>query len=229
MEGRRSMNLHHVEPGDLLAYLDTVDLPHVDHALQESADLRQRLASLRQTDRALRTIVGGLPIPDPQDLVDVATGQATPAQQIRVAAYVRANPVGRDDLAELVSAPPKPSRLRLPRFAALPLAAALGTRSGARTTTEQAFYASELAVQVVVRIVPPSGDLWQLAGYVTRNDQPASQVRVTLRAADARPRPRRTDADGFFTFTRLRAGVYHLQAQFEQGVILVPAITLTYA
>jgi hypothetical protein len=220
------MSLPTIEPGDLLAYLDGVDLPHVAQALQTSAELRAQLASLRQTEQSLHKLFGGLPLPDPQDLVDVAAGQATPAQQLRVAAYTRLSPAGQQELAALLAEDAPLKRVRRPLFTALPQTTALGARSFGPATSEQAFYASELAVQVVLRLSPPSNETWQLAGYVTQHDQPAPQVRVTLRAAHARPRPRFTDVDGFFTFTRLAAGVYRLQAQFAQGVIFIPAITL---
>lgn len=221
------MNLPTIEPGDLLAYLDGVHLAHVEQALQMSAELREQLETLRRTERSLRKLFGNLPLPDPQDLVDLAVDQATPAQQLLVAAYIRANPAGQQELDTLRLAAAPPKRLRLPRFTALLQAPALGVRSAA--AAEQNFYASELAVHVVLRLPPPTDDRWRIEGYVTRNDQPATNVRITLRTAHARPRPRLTDAHGFFTFTRLRAGVYRLRIYFEQGILLLPDISIDYA
>ncbi|MEI8164986.1 MAG: carboxypeptidase-like regulatory domain-containing protein [Chloroflexales bacterium] len=219
------MSLPTIEPGDLLAYLDGVDLPHVAHALQTSAALRAQLANMRQREQGLRQLFGGLPCPDPQDLVDVAANVASPTQQLRVAAYTRLSPAGQQELAALL-AEHAPPTARRPRFTALPQMMALGARSLGPAPSEQAFYASALAVQVVLRLSPPTDARWHMVGYVTQQDQPAPHVRVTLRAEHARPRPRFTDAEGFFTFPRLSAGVYRLQAHFEQGVVLIPTITL---
>ncbi len=216
-----------IEPGDLLAYLDGVDLPHVEQALQASPGLRQELDELRQAEQVLRQMFGGLPLPDPQDLVDVVTGQATPQQQLRVAAYIRANPAGQQELAALQAAAASRSSSRV-RFLAVRQTGALAVRSAAADAIEQSFYVTELAIQVVLRIGPPSNDRWRLEGYVTQHDQPAAGVRVTLRATHARPRPRLTDADGFFAFQRLAAGTYRLQAALPQGTVVLPDIVLRY-
>jgi hypothetical protein len=221
-----------LQPGDLLAYLDGVALPHVEQALQASAELRAELAQLQRVNDQLQQRVRNLPIPEPHDMVDVATGQATPEQQLRVAAYVRANPQAKQiltDLLALQGQSTQPSRQRgRSRFVALPQAMGLGTRSITPVVADHAFYASELAAQIVLRIAPPEDDYWRIEGYVTQHDQPAPNIRVTLRAEHARPRPRVTDADGFFTFARLKAGSYLVQAHFAQGLVLIPALTLTH-
>jgi len=215
-----------ITPGDFLAYLDGVDLPHVAQAVQASPELRRQLAEVRQTDQALQRLFGGLPMPDPQDLVDVATGQATPQQELRVAAAARSNPAVQQELDLLRSAAAPPQRSRLPRFIAAPQTAIAGVRAHALSDTEQSFYAAELAAQVVLRRIPPTAETWRIEGYVTRADQPASEVRITLQAPGRRPRPRVTDANGFFTFPRLAPGTYHLQAHFAQGIVIISDIEL---
>ncbi len=228
------MHTDPIKPGDLLAYLDGVALPHVEQALQASAELRQELEQLRRMDHRLRQLLGGLPVPEPQDLVDVATGQATPAQQLRVAAYARSHPRAKEALTALLDLQAEPTRrsgrFRLPRFAALPQLLGAGVRRGlADATSDQSFYASELAAQVVLRISPPEHDRWRIEGYVTQQDQPAPGIRVTLRGDHGRVRTRVTDDEGFFHFAQLVTGSYIVQAHFPQGIVLVPAITLAYA
>lgn len=222
------MDLTPIQPGDLMAYLDGVQLPHVEQALQVSAELRQELEDLRQTERRFQAVFADLALADPQDLVDVATGQASAEQQLRVAAYVRVNPQGRQDLADLITAATPAPRLRLPRFIALPQVLATSLRALEPVAPEQSFYATELAAQVVVRILPPKDDRWRIEGFVTRNEQPVAQARISLRAEHARPRPRHTDADGFFTFARLQAGVYQLQVRFDDGMLFLPSILLNH-
>ncbi|WP_129670881.1 carboxypeptidase-like regulatory domain-containing protein [Candidatus Chloroploca sp. Khr17] len=227
------MNNKPLEPGDLLAYLDGVALPHVEQALEASAEVRQEFAQLRRTVQHLHERLEGLSVPEPQDLVDVATGQATPQQQLRVAAYVRANPRAKATFTELLALQSQPAdrpvRFRLPRFVALPQLLGAGMRSIAPVVPDQSFYASELAVQIVLRLPPPENDYWRIEGYVTHHDQPAPDVRVRLRGDQARPRPRTTDADGFFTFARLAAGTYLVQVHFAEGVVLLPPLTLSHA
>lgn len=215
-----------ITPGDLLAYLDGVPLPHVEQALQSSVELRQQLDELRQTDQLLQRLFGGLPLPDPQDLVDVATDQATPLQQLRVAASTRANPRTRQELDMLRTDPVPPQRVRLPRCMAVPQTAIPGVRSLTPVETEQAFYASDLSAQVVLRLIPPTNNHWQITGYVTHRDQPVADVRITLHAPQRRPRPRMTDANGFFTFARMAPGTYRLQARFAQGILIIPEIII---
>ncbi|RRR74697.1 MAG: carboxypeptidase regulatory-like domain-containing protein [Candidatus Viridilinea halotolerans] len=222
------MNPHPIQPGELQAYLEGAELPHVAQALAASPALRQELATLRRQTQALQRFFGGLAIPDPQELVDVATGLATAEQHLRVMAYVRASPQGRADFTNLLAlqAPPQPKRALLPNVLALPQALAAGVRSLEPTSADQSFYASALAAQIVVRVPPPAGDHWRIEGYVIQQDQPAPAVRVTLRSDQFRPRPRLTDAEGFFAFTRLPAGHYLLQALFPQGRLLLPPLRL---
>ncbi len=92
-----SMRDKPIEEGELLAYLDGAQLPHVEQALRASSELRRELETLRKTSITLRRAFGGIGRPDPQDLVDVATGNATPNQELRVAAYLRTSAACRED------------------------------------------------------------------------------------------------------------------------------------
>ncbi len=216
-----------LEPGDLLAYLDGADLPHVAQAIQDSPDLRQALDLLRENAQRFQQEFGGVPLPDPQDLVDVIAGQATERQRLRVAAYVRADPVGRRHFAALQQVyTPVPSRTRLPRFLAHPLASAAGVRAGTVSGTEQTLYAADLSARVVLRLIPPRQEIWQIEGYITQDDRPVPDVRVRLWSTTARPRPRSTDADGFFAFRRLAAGTYQLEVSLAQGRVRVQDVVL---
>lgn len=235
-----------IAEGDLLAYLDGADLPHVAAALRASPELQQELETLHRAQQVLQRVFGAPPLPEPQDWVDVATDQATPAQHARVQSYLHAHPASAARLhalqAEALAADgewaqaaqreqdaappmphPVPARLHLPVYIATRVVGAVGLRGAA---TEQAFAGAELDAQVIVRIVPPTRERWHLEGYVTQQQQPAVGVTVKLSAAHARPRPRVTDAAGFFTFRRLAAGSYRLQVRFAQGLLLLPELVL---
>ncbi len=135
-----SMRDKPIEEGELLAYLDGAQLPHVEQALRASSELRRELETLRKTSITLRRAFGGISRPDPQDLVDVATGKATPNQELRVAAYLRASPTGREEMqllkAELQSfaQPTRRFTRRLPTFFAVPVLGGVGTRSATAST-----------------------------------------------------------------------------------------------
>ncbi len=227
------MNQPTIQEGELLAYLDGEPLPHVEAALRESAALREELERLRRLDRWLRDALAGKTLPDPQDLVDVAAGQATPAQRLLVAAWTRRDAAARRELAALqaeaqrLAAASRPRRARLPRFIALPLAAALGVRElDHETPGEQTFYAAELQAQVTLRVAPLPRERWRIEGYVTQQHAPAPGLKVRLTSSAAHPRPRTTDAAGFFAFGNLAPGVYTLNVYFAQGHLIVPDILL---
>ena len=216
-----------IEEGELLAYLDGERLPHVEAALRDSAALRDELERLRQTEAWLRAALSGkTPRPSAQDLVDVVAGQATPAQRLLVAAWVRQDPAAQKELAALqAEAQTRPARL--PHFIARPLVAAAGVRAArAEDVTEQAFYVAELQAQITVRVAPLPAERWRVEGYVTQQHEPVAGIKVHLASPTARPRPRYTDEAGFFTFRSLAQGVYELHAYFAQGRVTIPNITL---
>jgi hypothetical protein len=183
---------------------------------------------------------GGLDQPDPQDLVDVVTGQATAQQRLLVDAYIRKSARGRRELAllkkEFALLEKRPAVLpRLPVFmATLALGAAglksqtisQGLRPRVDEETERTYQVTELQVQVTLRIPSKHGEHWQLSGLVTQQQQPVANAQVTLRASRARPRPRHTDEMGFFEFRRLPDGIYRLRIYLEQGTVRTPDIEL---
>ncbi|MCX7682976.1 MAG: hypothetical protein N2508_13595, partial [Anaerolineae bacterium] len=95
------MTTSQIREGELLAYLSGERLPHVEIALRESPELRAELERLRQVDEWLRRLFAGTRPLDPQDVVDVAAGLATPEQRLLVAAWARRDPAVRQELAEL--------------------------------------------------------------------------------------------------------------------------------
>ncbi len=227
------MNSFSIEDGDLLAYLAGEDVPHVAQALQQSPELRQELDDLRRASGLFTQLFAGLDRPDAQELVDVITGQASPAQQLCVAAYVRQNEVGHATYQALESEfrsltqRQRPRRGRLPEFLALPVGAVAGLRATpSADDRDQAFVVADLQAQITLRIIPRAGEIWAIEGYITQQQQPAIGVQVRLAAEGARPRPRTTDEDGFFTFARLRTGTYQLLATFDQGMVLVRDLAL---
>lgn len=222
-----------IQEGELLAYLCGEHLPHVEAALRESPELQAELERLRQTDEWLRRLLSGKRWPDSQDLVDVVTGLATPEQRLLVMAWVRRDPAAREELAALeaearglgVVSPSR--RMRLPLFIAVPVTMALGVRAApAEELDERAFYVAELQVQITLRVAPLGRERWRIEGYVTQHHAPVPGVRVSLRSAAARPRPRSTDETGWFNFRHVPPGVYTLTAISDSWRITVPDVTL---
>ncbi|MFV9507478.1 MAG: hypothetical protein AB4911_23235 [Oscillochloridaceae bacterium umkhey_bin13] len=228
------MEQYQLEDGDLLAYLEGEDLPHVAQALAQSPTLRQQLETLRRTKSLMTQWFDGLDRPDPQDMVDVITGQASATQQLRVAAYLRKSPVARAEYAELeqefraLSTPARPRRLTRPTFFALPMSLGAGLRSSTPTSVahEHSFVVAEIQAQITLRITLRSDEHWSLEGYITQDQQAAADIPVRLVAPGARPRPRTSDAAGFFSFARLRPGTYELRATMEQGILVVRDLIL---
>ncbi len=227
------MDRYSISEGDLLAFLEGEDLPQVARALAESPELQRELAELQRARAAFTQLFTGLERPAPQDMVDVIAGQASATQQLRVSAYLRESAAGRRAYQELeqefgrLQQTTRPRRARLPEFLALPLAAAAGLRAApVADERDRAFVVKELQARVTLRIVPRADEHWAIEGFITRGEQAAPDVQVRLTAPRARPRPRRTDAAGFFSFPRLRAGTYQLRAAFDEAVLRVEDIVL---
>ena len=222
-----------LEKGELLALLDGIQQPHVTQALRESPELQQELAEIRQLDAFLQRNWSRLGRPDPQDLVDVVSGQATSQQRLLVAAYVGHNARGRQELETLQKEfaslqPPSARPRRAPAFIATPVLG-LGLRSTVEQEVRQSYQVVELQAQVTLHITPLISEAGQIAGYVTQHLQPIAHAKVTLHTAQIYPRRRTTDEMGFFTFRRLVAGIYTLRIHVAQGIMLVERIELKAA
>lgn len=87
--------------GDLLAHLDGERVPHLDIALRNQPELGEQLEALREADQFLHKRFGRCVRPDSQDLVDVVTGQASAAQELRVMAYLRQSAAGRAEMVAI--------------------------------------------------------------------------------------------------------------------------------
>lgn len=232
------MDKQPIQEGDLLAYLEGEPLPHVDYHLRESAELRAELERLRRAHSTYSNLWQPAPDaaePDPQDMVDVVTGQASAAQQLRVAAYIRQNAAARATYDALQAtfaaaspATPPRHRLRVPVFAAVPAGLGAGLRTAAPLVSdrEQAFVVAALQVQVTLRVIPRDDGYWAVEGYVTREQHPATGVQVRMHADGARPRPRTTDDGGFFRFARLRDGTYQVRVLLADGTVLLRDVSL---
>lgn len=228
------MNDQSIQEGDLLAYLEGEPLPHVEEALRSSPEIRAEFEALRRTHTVLLSAFGGVQIPNPMDLVDVALDQADSLQQLRVDAYVRDSAHGRRELTELrkvaqqAERPPRRLAIRLPTFFAQPLVSA--TRSSVRASTEspieQPFIVAEVDAQVLLQITPASGEQWEIHGQVFQAKQPTKAVQVRLRGAAHRARTRTTDDAGMFVFPRVAVDTYRIEIQLAQGVIVIPEIVV---
>jgi hypothetical protein len=224
-------NQNQVAEGELFAYLSGENLPHVEQALVDSPELREKLDAIKTTLIGLRRRFGGMEIPDTQDLVDVACGQASPLQELRIAAYLRDSAEGRDRMLELL-VEQQPSQARRGLFSLAIPGLAFGTRSEVNHSTEPLslsnpiFVANEINAQIVLRIVPPSTRGWTIKGQVSRGGLPVPMIKVSLYGNLPRSRGRTTDENGFFQFTNLDAGSYHVRASLLEGTVITSPFTI---
>lgn len=216
-----------IEDGALQAYIEGERLPHVVEALAHSPELQRQLAFLTRANERLHQLAPQTIIPSEQDMVDVATGQATPLQQLRVAAYLRESVAGRARMAYLLEGTSLERSNPQPLFLATPPMMKAATKHIIEETLEEpVFVAAELAAQVVIRIQVITAHTWRLRGYVEQRGEPLVAVQITLRAANGRRRTRKTDTGGFFSFENLLAGSYHLRVVLDSGILLTPPINL---
>lgn len=218
-----------VQAGDLQAYIEGEDVPHVAAALQHSPELQAELALLRRLQERIRAAAPQTVIPSDTDMIDVATGQATAQQRLRVAAYLRVSAVGRADMAALLEPDRVTRRHPLQRFLATPpIAATAVKQTEPFTGAETAFVASELAASLTLRVQTTQAGIWRLRGYLEQQGIPSAKTVVSLRTPEGRRRTRTTDDGGFFVFERLPAGSYYLRVAFATGILLTPPLTIPY-
>ena len=229
------------EPNQLDPNWDEGDLiAHIDGNSNASPDLAADLTELADLDALLQRTYGGSARPDPQDLVDVLMGQATPAQRLIVAAYVRDSMRGKAEMAALekeladeLGSTPKLGFLAdlLPRFMATPIAMGIGLRTSANIsateTGEQTFQVAELNVQITLQIAPPIRELWEIEGYISQNYLPVADAPLILQSVPSPQQESNTDSEGFFIFQELSDGRYNLSIQLAEGIITLPELTLT--
>jgi hypothetical protein len=216
-----------IEDGALQAYLEGERLPHVVAALAASPQLQRELALLARANERLHALAPQTTIPNTQDLADVAAGQATPRQQLRVAAYLRVSAAGRARMAYLLEGASAPRRGAPALFLATPPVGAFGTKGdGDDDRGGTLLVSTELAAHVVVRVQPMAADSWRMRGYLEQRGVPLEATAVVLRTPDGRRRTRITDDGGFFTFDRLAVGSYHLRVRLDAGVLLTAPIVL---
>ncbi len=221
-----------IHDGELLAYLEGEDLPHVAEALANSLELQRRFDELKQLHEDLFVEFEGVLRPDPQDLVDVVAGQASQAQKLIVAAYVRNSVRGREELraleAEWAKSMPAQGIVQkmweLPQFLARPLSMVGVRGNDTNESGVQTYYAADVQAQIAVQIPPPSNDLWQIQGYVTHEDLPLAATAVSLYPITNMTTE--TDEMGFFVFENLTAGRYDLRLHLRDSIILIPDIYL---
>lgn len=233
--------------GDLIAHIHNDDTSTIQSELGALPDLAQELAALQELDALLQTSYGGSALPDPQDLIDVLTDQATPAQKLIVAAYERNSERGKREMdalrAELARSPLAETATessgtvleQLARFVATPLAFNMGLRAAGGDGEQMTFEATDIQAMVTIRIVPPSRERWRIEGYVTQNYEPVPNAQIGLRVEPTQTgesvtesiTESATDSDGFFEFNDLAAGEYTIEAALSDGIVIVPELNLT--
>ena len=239
------MTSFNINQGDLLAHLDGQRLPHLDAALRTQPELRTQLEALREADQFFHQRFGRILRPDSQDLVDVVTGQASAAQELRVMAFVRQSAAGRAEMAAIREAFAEAQaeeqgfieskarqgfigaiRTALRQFIAQPLQATGVRGSLYSKDTENTFYVAKLDARVTVYPSPAYGEEWIIEGYVTQKEQPIDGISATLEQNDEIIASTETEDGGFFTFEAIEAGTYQIKVHFEHGILMIQKIEL---
>ena len=216
-----------IEEGALQAYVEGERSPHVVEAIAHSPQLQQQLARLTRANERLHALSPQTVIPSAQDVIDVASGQATARQQLRVAAYLRVSASGRARMAYLLEGA-DPKRRDAPALFLATVPVGAGTTKGDSDDPRggTVLVSAELAAHVVVRVQAVSADSWRLRGYLEQRGEPLGAMTVVLRTPHGGRRTRTTDDGGFFTFERLPVGSYHVRVSLDAGVLLTPPIVL---
>lgn len=229
-----------VEDYELIAHLSGNRSKHVEKALSRSSELQQDFSELQEFIALLDQSVGGVLCPDPLDLVDVATGQATDAQRLIVAAYERESVVGHNTMKllrnEYEQATEPKARTKanvrwwsqLPLLVATPVVSATGLRSSVDVKAakvsddqilEQNLEVAELSAQVAIRASALNEEQWVIDGHVSEDNTESMNCKVTLRSDKGWKRTRTTDKYGMFSFSEVPQGRYRLRIYLANGVV----------
>ncbi|MEM7535057.1 MAG: carboxypeptidase-like regulatory domain-containing protein [Chloroflexota bacterium] len=248
------MNLHTptIQEGEHLAYINKDASPNTVAIIENSPEQQQEITDLEKLYRSLGTFFATTKPVDPQDLVDVATGHATPNQILIVDAHCRRDPAVRAELEQIRADWIKMEEIRtrptlferiqnayksLQQYIAEPilLEPSSDFRFSARSPVHadnlrQAYEVINLDVHLTLRIIPMSGEVWKLEGFVTQNSLPVAETIVTVQASledgDRELDPVTTDEHGFFMLTNLEEGVYRLEIILEHGIVVVRDVEL---
>lgn len=234
-----------VNEGDLVAHLDGQKRKRVEKALHESPELQQKFDELSKFAALLQHNFGGVERPDPQDLVDVASGQATDQQRLLIDAYARDSVRGQRELELLRKEAETPNVSATAFIAQLMtifdsahslVSQPLGVRSAidrgakAESKIEQVYQVIELQLEIRLQIIRPvHGELWQIIGNITQNTDTKAAipgVQIALYAKRGRPRWCKTDAAGFFAFRGLKQNIYRMKGQLVQEGFIIPNLEL---
>lgn len=179
--------------------------------------------SIRQELELLALLsLGEQGCPDPNELAAYIVGTLTGNAHLRVAAHVRHCPVCQEDMH---LARPPASRRRSLLAQLLPVFA-----TGVRSTTTQhlvrQYRAADLTIMLT--IVPLVNDVWRLTGQLLRQEQPVIEQPLILRSGRKRGYRQSSDAQGFFSFDDIPAGVYTLTVEYEQTLVQIRGLILSH-
>lgn len=233
---KKSTPVTEFEDADLLAHLSGEDVPGLIEAIKRSPELAERLSVIKTQNDRLKKLFGGVGVPDPQDLIDVVTGQASAQTRLVVDAYVRNSPSGKQLMDLLrkeytqLERESAPSKIRLPIFLAVPARLGIALRSAndeedpfARPR-EGAYETTELEAKVAYRIVPLRQEKFRIEGTVLHKGLPAIDAHVSIRGDKGRTRVTQTTSIGYFVFDKVAPGTYRLRIQVGGGILETPLI-----
>lgn len=217
--------------GEQFAYLHGESRSDTENALRASPAMRRELAELARLDQLLTGLFAEIDRPDPQDLVDVLTNQATPKQKLIVAAYTRFSERGRREMAALEEELALLEKSEKPRslfafFLARPFAPAVGLRTGRGESGGSLYQAIDIQVQVILHRTPPVDLRSTIEGVVTQHFKPMSHQQLALQSGPTVVALEQTDDQGFFRFQHLQAGTYQLSICLEDGIVQIENVVL---
>ncbi|HEU5317483.1 MAG TPA: hypothetical protein VFX49_15330 [Chloroflexota bacterium] len=232
-----------IEPGavtrdDLMAYVDGEAAPHVAEHVRRCAACAAELRALAGAQRSLQRALHRFECPAPPVLGEYALALLPQLEQRLVAAHVVDCPRCTEEVQTLrtfLSVEPQsvPSAFeRLKRVVATlltpPGSAAIFAefRGGVATTAPLAYRSEDVTVTVSVQPDDGGARRWALHGLVVRDGPSLFPAQTRLIAPDGTTRESPLDDLGNFLYEGLPPGVYQLEVDLPEHVLVAENVAI---